>query len=86
MRTTHPLGFGWHSIDYHNGKLLLPKTLVKQLAEKAELDNEQDFYQAEIDETIKQLLMYGNLSLPQLHVTASSLLPGKRSSNPSPRL
>ncbi|MGZ4956078.1 MAG: AAA family ATPase [Methylobacter sp.] len=66
MRTTHPPGFGWHSIDYH-GKLLLPKTLVKQLAEKAELDNEQDFYQTEIGETIKQLLMHGNLSLPQLH-------------------
>jgi ATP-dependent Lon protease len=67
MHTNHPSGFGWHSISYHNGKLLLPKTLVKQLAEKAELDTEQDFYQSEIDETIKQLLIHGNLTLPQLH-------------------
>ncbi|MDO9167626.1 MAG: AAA family ATPase [Methylobacter sp.] len=67
MNATHPPGFCWHSIGYHNGKLLLPKTLVKQLAEKAELDTEQDFLQAEIDETIKQLLAHGNLSLPQLH-------------------
>ena len=69
MISKNPPGFDWHSINYHNTKLLLPKTVLKQLAEKeeVELDTEQDFLQAEIDETIKQLLAQGNLSLPQLH-------------------
>lgn len=67
MHTAQPPGFDWYSTGYHSGRLLLPKTLVKQLAKKAELDTEQDFYQAEIDETIKQLLAHGNLSLAQLH-------------------
>ncbi|MFZ2403815.1 MAG: AAA family ATPase [Methylobacter sp.] len=67
MHTTHPPGFGWHSTGYHNGKLLLPQALIKQLAEKAELDAEQDFLQAEINETIKELLTQSNLTLPELH-------------------
>ncbi|WP_432741549.1 AAA family ATPase [Methylobacter sp. G7] len=67
MRATHPPGFGWHPINYHNAQLLLPKALIKHLAQQAALDTEQDLLQDAIDETIKQLLVDGNLSLPQLH-------------------
>lgn len=67
MRTTQPPGFGWHPINYHNAQLLLPKALIKHLAQQAAVDTEQDLFQDAIDETIKQLLVDGNLSLPQLH-------------------
>lgn len=69
MRTTHPPGFGWHSIDHYNAKLLLPQAVIKQLAEKdeeQEFDAEPDFFQTEIDETIKRLLKQTHLTLPEL--------------------
>lgn len=66
MHTTYPPGFDWHSIDLFGKRLLLPRALVKQLAEQVEINREQELLQSEIDATIKNMMLYGDLSLEQL--------------------
>jgi ATP-dependent Lon protease len=66
MNTAPPPGFDWHSNNSFNKKLLLPQTIVKQLAKQVKLDREYDQLHSEINEAISQLLLDSDLSLEQL--------------------
>jgi ATP-dependent Lon protease len=63
---TAPPGFDWHSNNSFSKRLLLPQTVVKQLAKQVKLDREQKLLRSEIDEVINQLLLDSGLSLEQL--------------------
>ncbi len=52
---------------FQRGQLLLPRLLVKKLAERAEPDDDEDRFQDKINTVVKMVLSRGDMSLNQLH-------------------